>query len=834
MQATRLCLASMIVGLIAASWSPVQAQQKAPGPLALIPEGTFVLVQSDGDAAHQAAWEKTAAYDAFRKTGLVDAFSKTFRELMGQLPDERANAVLEIIDFLSQNGMTISLGLGGDGPGIPYLTVIAHNAGPHGDALDQFVELIPDTEVTKEKISDRMVSYFTIQITPAIEVGWWTEGDHLVMVAGMNVIDGALQVAQGKSPNFAAGAAGKKLTAKADFERVGLSWIDVAMIRQRFGSLPLPADGIKNVAQAFEFAGLDSLNSVLVQSGYNGRAMWSTVDIEAGKNRKGIMALMDPAAPTMTLADLPPLPVSNYGFTANTLSLTATYDRFIDLAKTLGPLFPADVQKDVGEGFKKMPEFLGCDLRNDFLAAFGPVQCGFTDANQGIIGAETGLVLQISDPKKLQATVNKMLRRLEEKVPASQLKVVRRDKYGCTLITVQVGGIYNPTIAMNDKWLCLSSTPQTAEAFAMRLAGQLPSWKPDAETEEVLAAIPKKFNSISISYPRQLIRLLTSITPYLYSYSQFAITQGRQLGLPIELTVSSVDIPPTELVIKPLFPNVMWSEVTESGVRYTNRQSAPSLPAVGDGTSVVVVAVGIALLLPAVQQAREAARRTQSRNNLKQIGLALHNFHDTFNSFPAGTIPNPKLEPEERQSWLVPILPYMDQAALYNSMNPDLRKSAVWNDEDLEDAIQAKVPVYINPSQPAAMDLEGAATDYAGWAGVGKDAPTDKCKPDKMGIFGYNRATKIGDITDGTSNTAMVSDVTSNSRGPWAQGGKSTVRALTAKPYVNGPDGIGSPHIGMFHVLMADGSVRAVSNNIAAEILEAIATRAGSEAVPDF
>ena len=89
-------------------------------------------------------------------------------------------------------------------------------------------------------------------------------------------------------------------------------------------------------------------------------------------------------------------------------------------------------------------------------------------------------------------------------------------------------------------------------------------------------------------------------------------------------------------------------------------------------------------------------------------------------------------------------------------------------------------------------------------------------------------------FVDGTSNTVMVSDVVSKSRGPWAQGGSATIRALTSKPYVNGEDGIGSPHTGGFHVLMADGSVRFVSQNIFPDTLEALATRAGAEVVGDF
>ncbi len=130
---------------------------------------------------------------------------------------------------------------------------------------------------------------------------------------------------------------------------------------------------------------------------------------------------------------------------------------------------------------------------------------------------------------------------------------------------------------------------------------------------------------------------------------------------------------------------------------YTN-SSMPGLPIPGgDGgsASVAVPAVLVALLLPAVQQAREAARRTQSKNNLKQMGLAMHNYHDTFNNFPEGTVPSDTLEPHERLSWMYKILPYLDQAPLYNLMSQ--LEDEGYASTNLETYVQTAIPVYNNP-----------------------------------------------------------------------------------------------------------------------------------------
>ncbi|MEI8378809.1 MAG: DUF1559 domain-containing protein [Planctomycetota bacterium] len=814
-----------------------QAPAKAATPMALIPAETVLLITSDGDAAHQAAWEKTAAYEAFRKSGFLDVLQKLVQGVLEQIPDDRAHAATEIMRFISDHGLTISLSLPpGDGPGIPSLTVVAHDAGPHAGVLDQFVNnLGPDVMVTTEMVKGRSVSRFVIPETPGVELAWWSEKDHLILTAGMGAVDGAIDVAAGNSPNFASTEQGKKLAAKPAFDRTGFLWFNMTILKERFGAIPVPNG--ENITSILETLGLDAVDQLLIQSGYNGRSMWSTIDVGHTGPRKGLMALAD--ATTMSLSDLPPLPVSHVGFAAQSLSLANLYDKTLELVKGAVKMGPPDASEQLDSVLEQLPEYLGCDLRDDILAALGPVQCLYSDSNQGIISADYALAIQVTDAPKLRATVEKLLKRMADEVPPNFVAGIQREKSGQTLTTLQVsGGGFNPTFLISDKWFCLGSSAQSVEAFALRLKGDLPTWKPDAETAGVMAEVPKKFSSFSITYPRQTYRALISAAPFLLGLGQSAMAQTRNFGGPqIELTVSPIDFPPAEVVTRPLFPNVAWCVVDETGIHVTTRSSAPAVPLVGgvDGSTIAVTAVLVALLLPAVQQAREAARRTQSKNNLKMIGLAMHNFHDVFNKFPSGTIPSKKLKPDERQSWLIGLLPYMDQAALYNQMDVDLRESAKWNDEDQEMWITTAIPIFQNPSNPPGFQAgEPATTDYVGWAGVGKDAPTEKAKANKMGIFGYDRATGIRDITDGTSNTVMVSDAAPKSRGPWAQGGTSTIRALTSKPYVNGEDGIGSPHVGGFHVLMGDGSVRFVSNNIDERVLESLATRAGGEVVGDF
>jgi hypothetical protein len=314
-----------------------------------------------------------------------------------------------------------------------------------------------------------------------------------------------------------------------------------------------------------------------------------------------------------------------------------------------------------------------------------------------------------------------------------------------------------------------------------------------------------------------------------------ASSRPQQFGGPpvqVESPLSSADLPPAEVVTRPLFPNLSVCTMTDSEIRWTNRTSLPAVPLLGGagiGNAGTTVPVLVALLLPAVQQAREAARRTQSTNNLKQIGLALHNYHATFNNFPAGTHENEKLKPEQRLSWQADILPYLDQAGVYNRI--DFERA--WDDDANADVVKIEIPVYHNPSLTVAPNGKIGLTHYVGLAGIGPDGPLLPVDNAKAGFFGYDRATRVENITDGTSNTMGVCDA-SKGLGPWAAGGPSTIRPLTKKPYINGPDGLGGVHRGGMSVLMIDGSVRFISEHINPDVLDALVTIAGGEVVGDF
>lgn len=176
---------------------------------------------------------------------------------------------------------------------------------------------------------------------------------------------------------------------------------------------------------------------------------------------------------------------------------------------------------------------------------------------------------------------------------------------------------------------------------------------------------------------------------------------------------------------------------------------------------IAIIAVLIALLLPAVQQAREAARRTQCKNNLKQLGLALHNYHDALQRFPNNYDSSVRANNGVATSWIVHLLPYFDQAPLYNSIDTVSVLSFDGSSNNLLGLDNAKNRVarrqvltgLLCPSNPQPQVFDGCAI-YSGPGGNGDGRDlTNSARTDYVGSMGWI-TTGWKDCTDFGSNGA--------------------------------------------------------------------------------
>ena len=224
------------------------------------------------------------------------------------------------------------------------------------------------------------------------------------------------------------------------------------------------------------------------------------------------------------------------------------------------------------------------------------------------------------------------------------------------------------------------------------------------------------------------------------------------------------------------------------------------------GAVVIVPAMLIALLLPAVQAVREAARRAQCVNNLKQIALAMHNYESTYGCFPPAAIYDADGKP--LLSWRVMLLPFLEQAPLYSSFHLD----EPWDSPNNKPLSETVLNVFKCPSNPE----PGPLTTY-------------QVIVDPRSMFtGRPSGVSIREITDGTSNTFLVVEAAQSV--PWSKPEDINLSSLE-----DPSQGAGSKHPGGFNASMADGSVRFIrssaSNPLSDQVMRGLVTKSGGEVI---
>ena len=288
---------------------------------------------------------------------------------------------------------------------------------------------------------------------------------------------------------------------------------------------------------------------------------------------------------------------------------------------------------------------------------------------------------------------------------------------------------------------------------------------------------------------------------------------------------------------------------------------------------IAIIGVLVGLLLPAVQAAREAARRMSCSNNLRQIGLASHNYHSIYRQLPRKSQPSPR-----SHTWAASLLPFVEQTALFESYDFGVN----WNDMRNKDAIATHVETYLCPSAPdnhepdrLGSGIDTATTDYVPHGEVTKnivDAGYVKPRVNRRGLFHASRVTRFRDVLDGLSNTMLLVECAgrpqyfvmgrlgpatnnngcgnvnvSNSRamlGGWANPGNfipmhgfAADGLSCSGPYVinktNNNEAY-SFHVGGLQINLADGSTHFVSEQIDAEVYASLITYQGHEIITDF
>lgn len=277
---------------------------------------------------------------------------------------------------------------------------------------------------------------------------------------------------------------------------------------------------------------------------------------------------------------------------------------------------------------------------------------------------------------------------------------------------------------------------------------------------------------------------------------------------------------------------------------------------------IAIISILIALLLPAVQQAREAARRMQCKNNLSQLMIALHNYEMAFTVLPSGCVnltgPVKSVEDGYHASWICQILPYIEQGNAYNKWD---RNASVYDPENL-DVAKHPIPVLICPSNPDSFGV-GTIRNPSMYAACHHDSEAP-INSDNKGVFFLNSSIKLKEIKDGASYTFFLGEkymysqfnsLTQYDDLGWMSGTRSTLRNTSSindysnseygtrygnvTPAIDLSDplavgGFASYHTGGSHFAFGDGSVKLLSSEIDKSLYSHLGNREDGEMISGF
>jgi hypothetical protein len=595
-----------------------------------------------------------------------------------------------------------------------------------------------------------------------------------------------------------------KVQQQAAMPRPGVTWYanvaGILQVVQPFMTDPqlvgaLEAVGIKNVS---------TLSSV---SGFDGTGMAGKMLIASDGELKGLLAAL--AGKPLTASDLQPIPKDASIALAARLDLSDVWQRFLGAAAKIDPQAPVEAKAKLDE----VSTQLGFSMSDDLFAALGDVWCVYqTEAKAaGEKSApqvdNVSVTVAVRDRKRMDKCYPALLKLLQSEAENSngswtvKQSTFRGNKvYYVPLKLPQAPtaglGFNAPAAGLTPCWcltndrLVVSSTPQALKDFLTR----------DAKAESLASRTEVAKTFSGSSGPSAIIYLdigagLSSSYPMLQASVPMASFALASQGINVQIPA----LPSLAAVERHLRPSTFVVQKTAAGLSLEHHQTLP----VVNARSLAMTGVGGVLLVPATQKAREAAQRTQSTNNLKQIGLALNNFAAAYQWFPAAAGCDKEGKP--LLSWRVYILPFVEQQELYNSFKLD----EPWDSEHNK-ALIARMPiVYRNPDLPQANE---GKTNYL--AVVGDNAAI---RP--------KQGTAMTDITDGTSNTIMVVEASPDRAVIWT------------KPDDFSPDeknpaaGLGGSRPGIFLALFADASVQAISLTNDPATLKALFTRNGGEVI---
>ena len=642
-----------------------------------------------------------------------------------------------------------------------------------------------DGDVSSVKIGDR--TYFQIVIDDEFPpITWGAAGEYLVVGLGEGVIEGLIERARGEAPQWLTTAR----TNLAVPRFCSMAHLNV----KRIVELTVKGSGAIEVEQMVAALGLDQIRDFTTVSGLDDTGMLtrSTLTIE-GPGR-GLLKWIDSAP--LKSDDLKTVTQDSPLAVAFKLDPSWLFQFWIDLVAQMEPRAADQMRRELTQA----SEFFGSDIQKDVVGSLGDTWMLYVQPGPRAMDVGWTVAVDVRNREKLEQF---------QKTLIAQVKVAFEQFGGPSLTTETVEGHDIHSLDLNQtgvplapSW-CLTEDQLFITAFPQAIQ-QILSAKEDVPTLAAQPNVTPFFQSeartLAMAYmdTRKVAEGLLPMAPVLI---------GQLMG-PMASSMDTSNLPPSDVILKHLTPSILAVSRTEDGLAIVSRRP---LPGAAIETAAPVVA---ASLLPAIGASRNAARRAQSMNNLKQIGIAMHNFHDVFQAFPAGYSADKEGHP--LLSWRVHILPFVEQQALFDEFHLD----EPWDSPHNKKLIERMPSVYKAPGSKCKPGM----TNYLGVGG----ADGVFVRPAEGERFKGSPGTSFANITDGTSNTVMIVEASDEQAITWTRPGDY------APDKENPVKGLVGLRRGGFQAAFCDGSVRFISASIDPETLNLLFTKSDGKPVNNY
>jgi hypothetical protein len=618
---------------------------------------------------------------------------------------------------------------------------------------------------------------------------------YFVLGVGDGEAEAMLKRAEGKAPTWLDEISRELPIGHALPERRSMvEYVNVAKLRE----ILLGAADDPHAAAYVEALGLSNVTAIYSAAGLDKTDFVSRTLVAIDGEPQGIFRAA--AVKPLALADAKSLPADATFAAAMRLDPQQIWDIFLSIADKTDP----SAKAGISEGMGQLQEVLGMKMPDDLLSPFGDTVCLYDSPSEGGMGFGVTATIKVKDAAKAKAAFDKVMVFLKMKMNTAAARqkavplpvAVNRPR----IDTLEVAGkeiyVLNPGIrsafvafswCLTDDELIFSLYPQSIKARLTRGA----SFRSLADSPEAMQLLDGENGPFAVGYC-DTRRLFDCCYPMLLVMGQAVSGELQRQGIDASVGM----LPSAAAIRRHLTPELFAARRTKSGIEIADRGA---LPGIGLATAAPMAAFAV---IPARMAAQGSAFRAQSLNNMKQIGLAMHNYHDAYKTFP----PAFKADKDGKPllSWRVLILPLLEQDILFRQFHLD----EPWDSEHNKALLDKMPGVYRSPGSKAGAGMTNYLT----------------VRSEKT-IFSGSKGARIADIRDGTSNTIMLVEASDEKAVPWT---KPDDFEYDENEPIKGLVGLQENG---FLALMADGSVRLIGNSINPSLLNALFTRNSGEPI---